>query len=424
MSDTPLTKILRESVDPFVTSEAVERCLIAYASLEHALGAAIKERDDYFDTVVKICEKLGYTEEVGKRMEKKTGSKKVSDGIKAFMDERCASEAAENETLRAQIVCMAKIRLSERDALRAQISDLQSATPQDHARVIEEVAKVCWADMRENTRFPARTIARHMRALADKLLKPQPLINADFLEEQIAFRLEEALVDGKIDPESFVTANRKVLRELIDMAISTPQPRKEETVKSTLDPIGWKSCAWWPEDCCPAIGNYSDDNHDSEEAARAVCDLLRKNGFGGDGKFFPIRLEVKPVYVPDPSGAATCTCDPGWWHESCPVHSVKPTEAATPTPPRETTKGKLDVSEAANDIVNVFREDLWDDVAFRKDVESILTRLTGDQATRIAELEADKARFRNVVKKIAESPNWEFGGTFQEWSRVAMKEQP
>lgn len=76
-------------------------------------------------------------------------------------------------------------------------------------------------------------------------------------------------------------------------------------MKSTLDPIHWKSHAWWPEECCPTIGNYSDDTHATKEEAVGVCNLLHRNGFGGAGKFFPIRTEVVPIYAtPDPTNVS------------------------------------------------------------------------------------------------------------------------
>lgn len=57
----------------------------------------------------------------------------------------------------------------------------------------------------------------------------------------------------------------------------------------------WKSCAWWPAECCPAIGNYSEDEHYSKEEADGVCRLLHRNGFGGDGQFFPVKTEVVAI---------------------------------------------------------------------------------------------------------------------------------
>lgn len=54
----------------------------------------------------------------------------------------------------------------------------------------------------------------------------------------------------------------------------------------------FKSCVHWPEGCCPAIGNYSEDTHTTMDQALAVLYLLRQHGFGGEGKFFPIKTEV------------------------------------------------------------------------------------------------------------------------------------
>lgn len=64
-------------------------------------------------------------------------------------------------------------------------------------------------------------------------------------------------------------------------------------------PKSWRSVATWPDTI--RVGNVvgkndSEDTHDSQEAAQAVCDLLKKHGFGGDGKVFPISTRVEPVY--------------------------------------------------------------------------------------------------------------------------------
>lgn len=64
-------------------------------------------------------------------------------------------------------------------------------------------------------------------------------------------------------------------------------------------PDEWKSVAVWPDTI--KVGNVvgkneSEDTHRSREAAQAVCDLLRKEGFGGEGKVFPISTRVVPVW--------------------------------------------------------------------------------------------------------------------------------
>lgn len=54
----------------------------------------------------------------------------------------------------------------------------------------------------------------------------------------------------------------------------------------------YKSCAQWNKDET-GIG-YSEDFHSSLEAAESVCRMLRRQGFGGQGKFFPIRTWTEP----------------------------------------------------------------------------------------------------------------------------------
>ena len=75
----------------------------------------------------------------------------------------------------------------------------------------------------------------------------------------------------------------------------SPQPMSEESKQT---PIGWRSVAIWPK---PAVNlmsadNSSTDKHHSEEAAHAVCRFLRREGFGGDRKIFPLETRVEPVF--------------------------------------------------------------------------------------------------------------------------------
>jgi len=61
----------------------------------------------------------------------------------------------------------------------------------------------------------------------------------------------------------------------------------------------WRSIAIWPNTIKVGntIGkNESDDIHATREAAEAVCNLLRKHGFGGNGEVFPISTRVEPVW--------------------------------------------------------------------------------------------------------------------------------
>jgi len=58
----------------------------------------------------------------------------------------------------------------------------------------------------------------------------------------------------------------------------------------------WKSCAEWPEGVytAPDGSHVSKDTHDTREAAKAVCGLLTRQGFGGEGRHFPRRTWVEP----------------------------------------------------------------------------------------------------------------------------------
>lgn len=56
-------------------------------------------------------------------------------------------------------------------------------------------------------------------------------------------------------------------------------------------PKGSTSSASLTEDGHP----WSDDIHDTEEQAHAVCRALRRHGMGGEGKVFPVRTSVEPV---------------------------------------------------------------------------------------------------------------------------------
>jgi hypothetical protein len=56
---------------------------------------------------------------------------------------------------------------------------------------------------------------------------------------------------------------------------------------------GFTSNALWPEGTCPFLDDVTTDTHHSEEAAEAVCTLLRLNGFGGNHDIYPIRTWVE-----------------------------------------------------------------------------------------------------------------------------------
>ena len=58
----------------------------------------------------------------------------------------------------------------------------------------------------------------------------------------------------------------------------------------------FKSIALWPESVNTGkTPNESEDFHESEETAQAVCRLLERDGFGGEGGIFPISTRVQPI---------------------------------------------------------------------------------------------------------------------------------
>jgi len=65
-----------------------------------------------------------------------------------------------------------------------------------------------------------------------------------------------------------------------------------------LAPQRARSIAVWPDTI--SVGNVegrneSSDDHDSPEAAYAVCRMLERDGFGGEGKVFPVSTRVEPI---------------------------------------------------------------------------------------------------------------------------------
>jgi hypothetical protein len=60
---------------------------------------------------------------------------------------------------------------------------------------------------------------------------------------------------------------------------------------------GWKwlSCAEWPPGTlCNADGSdLSTDTHMTEEQALSISKALRRTGFGGEGKVFPVRTWIE-----------------------------------------------------------------------------------------------------------------------------------
>ena len=60
-------------------------------------------------------------------------------------------------------------------------------------------------------------------------------------------------------------------------------------------PKSYISCAQWPPDVYSnsSGGHVSEDGHDTEAAAAAVCAMLQREGFGGERIRFPLRTWVE-----------------------------------------------------------------------------------------------------------------------------------
>ena len=57
----------------------------------------------------------------------------------------------------------------------------------------------------------------------------------------------------------------------------------------------WQSKAYWPRGTGVSLGNSenaSTDTHPTKAHAQAVADTLRSEGFGGEGKIYPLKIEV------------------------------------------------------------------------------------------------------------------------------------
>ena len=59
----------------------------------------------------------------------------------------------------------------------------------------------------------------------------------------------------------------------------------------------WASVAIWPYPDVSLLNgdNSSTDYHDTKEQALSVIRMLKQDGFGGEGRLFPIRVFVQEV---------------------------------------------------------------------------------------------------------------------------------
>ena len=83
----------------------------------------------------------------------------------------------------------------------------------------------------------------------------------------------------------------------------------------------FRSCAEWPKEVYTnEYGTHvSTDEHSSEESAEAICRMLKRDGFGGKAKHFPIRTWVEKVEEDNKClGASTCG---GCVGKECPANN-------------------------------------------------------------------------------------------------------
>jgi beta-glucosidase-like glycosyl hydrolase len=54
----------------------------------------------------------------------------------------------------------------------------------------------------------------------------------------------------------------------------------------------WISKIYWPPEVrIGNEGNFSEDTHQTEGQAKAVCRGVQREGLGGEGKIFPVKVE-------------------------------------------------------------------------------------------------------------------------------------
>ncbi len=56
----------------------------------------------------------------------------------------------------------------------------------------------------------------------------------------------------------------------------------------------FRSYVQWGED---NLCNMTQDDHETEEQAIAVCRMLEKEGLGGEGRIYPFETWVKPIKI-------------------------------------------------------------------------------------------------------------------------------
>ena len=111
---------------------------------------------------------------------------------------------------------------------------------------------------------------------------------------------------GKCEKENIVNRLLDILNEgkIVLKSGSTSYTEKlhPDFIQSVVTALGlkWQSNAVWPKGVISTIGDddTTRDLHENRSAAVAVCNTLMKDGFGGGGKVFPLRISADIVLYP------------------------------------------------------------------------------------------------------------------------------
>lgn len=76
--------------------------------------------------------------------------------------------------------------------------------------------------------------------------------------------------------------------QYVDIEVQLAWEAWQEALNSTKVQPRWKSKALWSD------GETTEDEHDTEAQARAVCRMLKRDGMGGLREVFPTKTWVEP----------------------------------------------------------------------------------------------------------------------------------
>lgn len=93
------------------------------------------------------------------------------------------------------------------------------------------------------------------------------------------------------------TNSRKSKRMVKAKTSRTARRKGDSRAPTGSEASSWKSCARWPVTLGFLENQVTTDTHATREQADAVCQMLKRDGLGGEGRIFPEETwteEVKP----------------------------------------------------------------------------------------------------------------------------------